>query len=371
MPIDELSAYYAEILAIEESHFEALYAVRDDWGLRNQPAWARDLDFLRRRREDLRDAPPWAGDPEIIRENLARIETILEIGSDLNSLREIQERHGILAGDPRVFSIASFLDALRSMRAASDGGILEHRKPYRADPNVRHADTRDFYHNINRELSCEARHFPGYKQSDHESIGYSRPKAWRHITDTLDALTHHRHTHEGRVIIAKATQNRAEEIYSILMGLQIPWAPDPLNYPRDFDEHRYRVQLRSFANRLEAEEAESLPAELRRKFAHASEACARIEKLSFPDAGVAETSTKPEARQTRLGPVPTRDAFAAYRLCQEAGLNQKEAAKQLQKQLRIPFDQPKVSRLIRSVQNYLDRGNPMSRPEKIGTDPKQ
>ena len=69
------------------------------------------------------------------------------------------------------------------------------------------------------------------------------------------------------------------------------------------------------------------------------------------------------------GRVPGRDAFAAYRLSNEVGLNQKETAKRMQRELKRPVSQSTVSRWLRDVKDYLGKENPMPRPEQLTMDP--
>jgi len=61
---------------------------------------------------------------------------------------------------------------------------------------------------------------------------------------------------------------------------------------------------------------------------------------------------------------PSEMALAAYRLSLVTGANQEEIANVLQKQFREPVTQPKVSRMVRRVQRYLNAGNILPPPPK-------
>jgi hypothetical protein len=54
---------------------------------------------------------------------------------------------------------------------------------------------------------------------------------------------------------------------------------------------------------------------------------------------------------------PPPEAFQAYRLCKVVGLDQTAAAKRLEEELGIPFDQSKVSRYVNKVARWLGAGN--------------
>ena len=238
--MDELAAYHDEIRAIEDAWFQEQARIENPLERASGSLWTRD----------------WV------------------------RLREIWERHGIGAGDPRVFSIASFRCEDKMIQDRWDHDCEEQARLYRANPEVDSSfgwSTSEYH---NHELNCSTRHFPGLDYQNPEATADTIPKAWWFITESLRIADLHKMTTLGREILDEVSLKRAEETYTILLRLQVGWAPDPTNRPRDFTGKRYRDHLHFIANRLEREEAESLPPEFRRAFAAGSLECARLERMA-------------------------------------------------------------------------------------------
>ena len=138
--LESLSAFLAEIREIEDEWFEKAYE---------------DLKCVRK----MRSISLWT--------------------SDWNLLREIEDRHGIYPGDPRVHSIASYKCELGAIRKEWERDCLERVKFIRANPGFDPPYDRRFLQHLNREANCEARTFPVLDLTDLEPRVDNRPKAWQ------------------------------------------------------------------------------------------------------------------------------------------------------------------------------------------------
>ena len=84
-----------------------------------------------------------------------------------------------------------------------------------------------------------------------------------------------------------------------------------------------------------------------------------------------------EGRKGRLSKEPSRQDFAAYHLWILRIYDQRAIARMLEKEFKKPFDQPKVSRMVKRVRAWLVLGNvvpnlePIPTPKTIPMDPKK
>jgi hypothetical protein len=176
--------------------------------------------------------------------------------SNLDRLREIDARHGVRPGDPRVYSIAAYLAESRGIEQEWLS-LCEKRNSASVDPGAE--DFREFWSMQTRLWArldnCKARHFPGLNDLNPETID-TIPKLWAYIRLHLTAVCQavHRDHPDPAGHRPLTCKKQAQRAYSAMHRVKIPWAREP-PYP-DFTPQEALDELTRIANRLEREDAE-------------------------------------------------------------------------------------------------------------------
>ena len=335
---DPLSAYFAEVWAVEDAWFEERYST---------PGYS-------------------AGGPDSLWER------------NWGLLREIGDRHGLRLDDPRAYSIAAFRAEMKAIDGDWDRHCREIDAIRRADPEADPPYGRAVYRHRARGIDCETRHFPGLNPVAPEATADSAPKVWRWISFSLGILDGLGLTDTGRSALLRVSREKVERSHSLLLAIGLPWVPDPSTFAPDLTVVRCRQQLLFYANRLEREEAAALPDDLIRRFAgtlslhipnRSSSAGPTLAAGQADRNGALEPATlnPPKGGMGHPGPggmtksrppkEPPPEAFAAYRLYLEGGMDQATVAREIQEQIKRPVDQPKVSRWVALVKAWREAGN--------------
>jgi hypothetical protein len=211
MTADSLDAYYDEIRAIEDGWF-AKYA---DKRVIGTSWWNRNLKLL----------------------------------------REIDARHGVLPGDPRVYSIAAYRRDENEIEAEWEK--LREVNGW-DDPSPEQPYYRDYF---NAELrfgarhsDCFARHFPGLEHLHDRTIDSAR-KLWAHIHEhMIRALENHSlvYTDKGKTVLCTAPE-AVVRVFGHMHRLQIEGAP-PQPYEA-LSEREAIDRLWNIANTLATDDA--------------------------------------------------------------------------------------------------------------------
>jgi hypothetical protein len=177
-----------------------------------------------------------------------------------DKLKEIDRRRGVRPDDPRVYSIAAYLDERKHLEEAWAGlrreknwippqELPEFRESRQELPWFREYWEAQRRHNV-RLSDCKARHFPGLSRGAIDTI----PNLWAHVRYHLMVV--HEQVHRMQPEAGgRATTCDADvmEAYRLLHRLQIPWAPSP-PYPA-FTQREAMDELTRIANRLERDDA--------------------------------------------------------------------------------------------------------------------
>jgi len=147
-------------------------------------------------------------------------------------LREIQEKHGLAADDPRVTSIAQYDKEMREVRKRFSGRRAKNRKEFAAQ-----LDEKQFYWNC-----LAARFFPLWHDNllmHGEGALSSTPTCWYFVQRLLE-------------IGPQLVQSHFEKLYGSLIGLKLPFGRNP-PYPV-FTPNEARAELIRIAIELENED---------------------------------------------------------------------------------------------------------------------
>lgn len=173
--------------------------------------------------------------------------------TNLDKLREIDERHGIHLGDPRVYSIVAY-----SAEREEIEETWQRLCKAKSWINLDSASPRfkEFWVEQGRHWArlddCKARHFPGLNSGTIDTV----PNLWAYIVlqllvvrELADRITSNQNQQRSEVC-----EKDVQQVYSIMHRLKIPWAPAP-PYP-SFTPQEATDELTRIANQIEREDAE-------------------------------------------------------------------------------------------------------------------